>query len=516
MAMTDTRPAPEAADAAPTEAAADARGFAGWVSTSDHRRIGRLFVGVSIAGLVLTAVTGLLLEAEGLAGGLDILKDGTFEQIWTLHREALVLLWLVPLFLGVATAVVPRQVGSPEIAFPRGSATAFWGYVVSFGLLVAGYAADGGATGSDEVGRDLYLLALAALAVSLCVGLASVLTTILTMRAPGMTLLRAPTFTWSVLVGGGLLLLTLPVLVGRVAVLFVTNHHGGDLGTDVLPAVDWLWSIPTVYLLAVPLAGVALEVVQVLSRRPLRMHAAGLVLLGLLGAVGVGAWAQDAERFDELLYVAMAFAAIVPALALLGLAGDTLRNGSPRIAAPLVLSMLGLLLLLLGALAGAAQAIDALDLAGTTWETGQLQLVGLGAGSLGAAAALWWWSPRIFGSALGAGQGLLVALLLAGGAVLAAVPNLVEGLVEDTPQMATDFDDEDASGVLNGISAAGQALVALGGILVLAELLGAARRRDVDLDADPWGGHTLEWSTGPVEPVSSPTPLLRDEEEVTA
>ena len=515
MAMTDTRPAPEAVDAAPTTAAADAPGLTGWVTTSDHARIGRLFIGTSIAGLLLAAVTGVLLQAEGLASGLDILQDGTFEQVWTLHREALVLLFLLPLFLGVVTAIAPAQVGSPEVAFPRGSATAYWTWLVSAGLLVAGYAADGGPTGSEEVGRDLYLLAVAGLAVSLAVGFASVVTTVLAMRAPGMTLLRTPLLAWSALVGGGLWLLTLPVLAARVGWLYVTNHHGGDIGATALPAVDWLWSVPTVYLLAIPAAGAVLEIVQVLSGRPLRMHAAGLVMIGVLGAAGIGAWAQHSERFDEILYIGQAMLAILPALALLGLVADTARSGSPRLAAPLVMAVGALLLLLLGALAGAAQSIDALDLQGTTWETGQLQLVGLGAGVLGSLAALWFWAPRLFGGRLNAALGMIVFLLVFGGALVAAVPNLVNGLVEDVPERAVDFEDEDLSGVLNGISAAGEVLVTLGGLLVVVGLIGAARRGERD-EADPWGGYTLEWSSEPVEPVTSPTPLRKNEGEVTA
>jgi cytochrome c oxidase subunit 1 len=510
MAMTDTRPAPEVTDAAPTAAAADAPGLTGWVTTSDHQRVGRLFVATSVAGLLLAAVTGVLLQAEGLASGLDILTGGSFDLVWTLHREALVLLFVVPVFVGVATAVVPAQVGSPEIAFPRGSATAYWSWLVSAGLLVAGYAADGGPLGGDEIGRDLYLLAMAGLAVSLCVGVASVLTTVIGMRAPGMTLLRTPLFSWSMLVGGGLLLLTLPVLVARVAWLYVTNHHGGDISQVALPSVDWLWSVPTVYLLAVPVAGVALEVVQVLTRRPLRLHAAGMVLVGLLGVVGIGAWAQDPQRFDEVLFVAHGLLAVLPALALLGLVADTARNGSPRFVAPLGMAIAALLLLLLGALAGAAQAIDALDLHGTTWETGQLQLVGMGAGSLGAAAAIWYWAPRLFRSVLSGGLGMLVLLLLVGGSLLAAVPNLANGLLEDAPERAADLDDEDLSGVLNGVSAAGGALVVVGGVLIALALVGAARR-DADAELDPWGGHTLEWSDRPVEPVASSTPLLRTE-----
>src|SRR3954467_14375540 len=131
MAMTETRPAPQATAEAPPQAVpADPAGIAGWLSTSDHKRVGRLWIASSLLFLLVGGVLGELLGAERLGSGADILKRGTFAQVSTLHSEAAVLLFLVPFFIGLATYLVPLQIGSPEIAFPRGSATAYWGYLV--------------------------------------------------------------------------------------------------------------------------------------------------------------------------------------------------------------------------------------------------------------------------------------------------------------------------------------------------------------------------------------------------
>lgn len=524
MAMTETRPAPEdapegVAGAQPLAVPADPPGLAGWVSTSDHKRVGRLFVVTSLLFLLLGAVLTALVAAEGTASGLDIFDQGGFGQVLNLSTESLALLFLAPMFLGIATFVVPLQVGSAEIAFPRGSATAYWLYLVSAAVTVGAYVADGGQTGDTGAAVDLWLLGLLGVVLALVIGLVSVCTTVLTMRVGGMSLLRAPAFTWSTLVSGSLLLLALPVLAARLIAMYVSHHFGGDLG-DYQSQIAWSWSVPTVYLLAVPAAGVALEVVPVLARNRVRVHAASLVVLGLLGVVGVGMWAQVPETFDEVLYIAMAFAAVVPALALLGLLGDTLRNGRPTVKAALVCSMLASLMLLLAAVAGALLSIEGLELHDTTWTLGQSHLVILGAGTLGAVAALWWWAPKLWGTQLPEGPGILAGLAVAGGTLLLAVPELVNGLANDLAvrgSRATTF-EEDGVELLNGVSAAGAGLVALGALLVAVVLLGSVRKAGSGTPDDPWGGHTLEWATTsppapenfttPVPAVTSPTPLL--------
>jgi heme/copper-type cytochrome/quinol oxidase subunit 1 len=520
MAMTETRPATVAAQTQPDQPPpVESAGAAGWLSTSDHKRLGRFYVAFSLVFGLVATVLGTLSAAERIDSGFDIVDADVYLQLFTSHHEAALWLFLVPLLLGLATFVVPLQVGAGELAFPRGAATALWGYLVGGGLLVGAYAADGGPSGGDAVAVDLHLLALLALTASLGLAVICLMTTVLTYRAPGMTLDRVPAFSWSVLVAGGLCLLTAPVLVARLIGLFVTHHYGGDYAfADWFTDVAWVFRVPQVYLVAVPAAGAVLEIVPVLGRNRLRHHGAALVVLGLLGIVGLGAWAQVPSTFDEVLYVAMGLAAVVPALALLALVGDTLRNGRPVLRAPLLLAVGSVLLLLLGALAGALSVIDGLDLRGTVWEEGQFELVVLGAAWLGGLAGLWWWAPKLYGTTLPDGPGVLAFLAVFGGTLAVAVAHLVNGLAEDAPLVIGTSPDEGVTG-LEVLATIGSALQLAGALLVVLVVVRAAtRRRDADADADPWGGATLEWATGSppaagnftVAPplVTSPTPLL--------
>ena len=500
MAMTETRPAAgDQAAAAASPAPVEAAGLAGWLSTSDHKRVGRMWLVMSLLFLLAGGVLGELLGAERLDSGADFLKDGTFAQIYTLHSEAAVLLFLLPFFIGLATYLVPLQVGSPEIAFPRGSAAAFWGFVVSGLLLCGSYVADGGITGTTSTAVDLYLLSLIVLAGSLALGALSAVTTAFTMRAPGMTLLRAPLFTWSVIVGGGLLLLQLPVLVARLVELFIDHHFAGEIGS--YDGIAWFWGLPATSLLVVMAAGVLLEVVPVLAGRPIRFHAAGVAVLGVMGTLGIGGWLLDPAAADDLLYVAVGLAAVVPALALLGMLADTVRAGEPKLRVPLVLSLASALLLLAGAAAGAVQAIEPLDLAGTAWESGRIHLVLFGGATLAAFAALWFWAPKMWGQHLSEKAGYLVALLVLGGAVLLAVPDLVTGAAEDQPRGALEWDTSDTVETSNAIGMAGGALGALGAIVAVGTVVGAAiRKQGVPAVDDPWGGPALEWTTASPPP----------------
>jgi heme/copper-type cytochrome/quinol oxidase subunit 1 len=253
------------------------------------------------------------------------------------------------------------------------------------------------------------------------------------------------------------------------------------------------------------------------------VHGAGVVIIGALGVVGLGAWAQVPVTFDDLLYVALGLAAVLPALALLGLVGDTVRSGRPQLKASLLFAVGTVLMLLLGAIAGALLVIDPLELHGTVWETGQAHLVLIGAGGLGGLGALWWWAPKLWGVELSEGAGILAFAATFLGTLLLAAPDLVNGLANDLPMAAPAFKDDGGVKALSGLSMAGGILVTLGAVVVLLALLQGARRRSSAVVADdPWGGHTLEWTTSSppvpanfsaaVAPVTSATPLL---DEVT-
>lgn len=521
MSMTETRPATgsdsagDDHDLTPT-APADPTGLNGWVTTADHKRVGRLHLVTALAFLVVGSVVGVILGGERLDSGFDIFDEATFSQVYSLHGEVAVFGFLVPFFVGLATYLVPLQVGAREIAFPRGAAFGYWLHLVSACLLLAAHAADGGPGGASAVGADLHLLALIGLNLALVIALISVLTTALAGRAPGMTLLRTPLFTWSVVVGGGLTLLASPVLVAGLVESYIARHFGGvDIASS---GTAWFFAVPHVFLLAVPAAGVAAEIVPVLARNRYRVHGSAVVIIALMGVLGYGAWAQLPERTDELLYVGVALLSILPALALVALLGDTIRRGSVNLSAASLLAVGAVIHLLLGALAGATRAIEPLGLQGTVWQAAQVHYTLYGGATLGAFAALWFWAPKIWGVMLGELQGKAVFALTFFGALLLAAPDLLSGLVEDRLLADFGFDESGLSVALNAVSLLGGVLGVLGILLVVGELLGkVGRRQGVPASDDPWGGATLEWATtsppppgnfaGPLPPITTATPL---------
>jgi cytochrome c oxidase subunit I len=533
MSMTETRPEVDATEAT---AAPDVHplppeptGLAGVFSTADHKRIGRYFIATSLVFLVVGAVMGALLGAERIDSGLTIFDEATYTQVFALQGEVLVLLFLVPFFLGLATYLVPLQIGAPDIAFARGSATAYWTYLLSGLVLLGAYVADGGITGGDAVAVDLYLLAIGALAVATVVALISILTTIVTHRAPGMTLDRAPMLTFAFLAGGGALLLATPVLVARVLELFIA-HQGGTGEAGPYESLAWYWSVPTVHLLLVPVFGVVLDVVAVHAGTPLRQRNAATAVVGAAAILGFGAFAQVSDGMEGvggLVYVALGIGSLLPVLALVGLVGDTVRRGRLAVQASMLMALGAVVHLFLGALAGATLVIEPLELVGTAWESAQFGYTVVGAGILGAFAALWFWAPKLWGVHLGEAVGKLVFLAVFLGALLLSAPDLVNGLVQDLPRVAPTFEDDGLTVVLNIVSLAGGALVAVGVLLAFGDVLGrAGRRTGKAAGPDPWGGHTLEWATTSPPPrnnfadaipvVTSATPTLAPDTEVPA
>lgn len=532
MTVTETRPSAESAGTVePGEQArpfleAEPGGLTGWIVTGDHKRIGRLFIGAALLFLVVGSAVGAVVGAERVDSGLQVVDDaGMFEQIYSLHGSITVFLFLLPVMLGLATYVVPLQVGSANVAFPRLSALSFWTFLVSAGILLAAYIADGGPGGGDPNAVDLWTVALAGVAAATAAGLVSVLTTIVVLRAPGMTLTRTPAFSWSVLVGGGLTLLAVPVLVGNLALAYVSHKHGGG-DPPSWDLVRWFFGLPQMYLLVVPVAGIAAEVVPVLSRVRQLRHGPVAGAIAALAVFGFGAFAQPPGVVDEPFVAVVSIATVLPVLGLLALMADTARRGGrPVLDSPMLFGMGALLLLFLGAIAGGAAVIDPLDLEGTTWISGQGHLVLMGAGVLGAFAGLAWWAPKIWGARLPEWPARAAFLLTFVGALLLAVPDLVSGLVNDVPLAAGEFDDDDLTVAMNVLGEIGAGVVILGVLAFVAGVIQAAGAAD-DAPADPWAGHTLEWATAsppppgnftePLAPVLSPAPLLDSRAEAGA
>jgi heme/copper-type cytochrome/quinol oxidase subunit 1 len=503
MTVTET---PATATRAPAASPAERIGFAALVGTGDPRRLGALYIGTSVLFMLAAGVLGGLLGIERIdLDSVTVLEDSLLQTV-SIHAVGGLFLFVVPLLIGIMAAVVPLQIGAPTVAFPRALAASYWGYLVCGALVVASYAMNGGPYGGDADGVDLFLASFAALLVALSVAAVVLVTTVITLRAPGMTLRRTPLFAWSTLVGGIAWLFVLPVLAGITVLLYLDERYGRlFIGSpDVIyDRIEWVFHQPTLYVFAVPALGIIGDVVPVFARRRHVLHAVAMTAVGLFAALGIGTWTQVSAPIDpgrgattpwlyDPVWVAVGLLAVLPMVILLVLWGDTLRRGSIRLASPLLFALAALAMLLVGVSQGAIGVWEDLELTGA-WYLAQAHYVLLGVAIAGAAGVAFW-APKIYGVRLAEGAARLAATLLLLGTIGLAFPDLIAGIIDDEP---------DTIDALNAISAAGGAIAILGAVLLALLLLGAAMRTDPTVGDDPWDGHTLEWTTSSPPPVGN-------------
>ncbi|HEY8526523.1 MAG TPA: cbb3-type cytochrome c oxidase subunit I [Acidimicrobiales bacterium] len=496
-------------------------GVANLVGSGDPRTVGKLFVGTALLFLLVAGGAGLTAGFDRAVETTDAFLGEAANQVYALYAVTGLFLVVLPLLIGLATAIVPLQVGASTIAFPRASAAAYWTYLTAGGLIFASFALDGGPFGNRPEPVELFIAGFIALLVALTVAVISVATTVLALRAPGMSLRRTPLFSWSMLVAGTVWTLTLPVLAGVMVLAYVDLRYGGEQfmgGADGLyDRLAWSFWQPTVYAFAIPALGIIADVVPVFAQRRHHRHKVAMALIGLFGALSFGAWAQLGATLDgsgspapwlhDGVWIAVSFLVLVPLLGLFGLWTTTLGLGRPRLRGPLVLALPAGLLVLLGVAAGAGTTIEDLAVDGTTWMTAQTNAVLIGT-LLAAFAGLVYWAPKLYGKLVPEGLAGLGGVLVLLGALAYTIPDALSGLLDqsrfvtEAMGMATvKAADSDTVEVLNLISAIGGAVVVAGALAVIAALL--RPRRGTEVADDPWSGHTLEWATASPPPVGN-------------
>jgi cytochrome c oxidase subunit 1 len=519
VTVTDA-PVPAAATVSEDEVETRRRpgGLAATLGTADPIVLARLWIAASTLFLFAAGVSGAIIGVERLdTASIDVL-DGALGDLASLHTSAGIFLFLVPMTLGIATAVVPLQLGSPTVAFPRGAATAFWIWLLSGGVMIASYFIDGGPVGSDPDGVALWYVGLGGVLVGILLATITVLTTLWAGRVAGMHLDRVPMFSWSMLVAGSVWLVSLPVLLAVLLLQYLGVRYGSF---EQVPLAAWATSAPQVFAYALPALGFLLDAVAVASGRRLARRGVLLAAIGAAGVLSFGAdlvaSADDPSIFEDVLYVGGAFVLLLPLLAVGGGIGATLRRGRPALTSGLLFGVSAYLMILTGAAVNAVRVVDGLDLTGTTADSSVAHYALLG-GLIGVAGAVHHWSSKIFGVVLGEGPARLGAVALLIGTVTLALPDLISGFL-DQPANLLPGQPEDGVEALNLVSLIGGAIVIAGVLIVVVNVLaGAAQSDDTPVAPDPWGtGQTLEWlalsppdvaGVGPLEPVVSAEPLL--------
>jgi heme/copper-type cytochrome/quinol oxidase subunit 1 len=207
-----------------------------WLTTTDHKRIGRLFISVSLVALLGVIVIAVLLGIERIDAEAAMLDVNAIPQLFALYRIGLTFVVLLPLLLGIGIAVVPLQLGARSLTFPRLAAAGFWTWFVGSVLVVISIAANGGPGGGNPKFVGLFLVSLIVLILGLVAAAGSLATTVLTTRAPGMNMRRVPVFSWSALVGALGLLLVLPAVVGALVFTYIDYRYGrAGFGGNLAP-----------------------------------------------------------------------------------------------------------------------------------------------------------------------------------------------------------------------------------------------------------------------------------------
>ncbi|HYN37151.1 MAG TPA: cbb3-type cytochrome c oxidase subunit I, partial [Actinomycetota bacterium] len=259
-------------------------GILSWLTTTDHKRIGILYIVTSLLFFATAGVMALFMRAELYSPGLQVVDRSTYNQLFTMHGTVMMLFFIVPFAIGLANYLIPLHIGAPDVAFPRINALTYWlflagGLVALSGFLTSQGAAQFGWTGyaplSDSTytpgaGGDLWIIGLLLTGVSGTLGALNFLATIFGMRAPGMTMFRISIFTWNIIVTSALIMFTFPVLTAALAGLFIDRNFGGGLfnpaegGDAVLwQHLFWFFGHPEVYIAVLPFFGIVTEIIPV-------------------------------------------------------------------------------------------------------------------------------------------------------------------------------------------------------------------------------------------------------------
>ena len=511
---------------AETPTAATESGLIETLTTTDHKRIGIMYLVTSIAFLALAGLLALVIRAELAFPELQFVERGFYNQLFTMHGTGMIFFAIVPLGIGFANYLLPLQIGAPDVAFPRLNALTYWLYllggIVAFsGFLTAsgaaafgwtGYAPLSNATYSPGAGGNLWIMGLLLSGVSGILGAVNFIATTFAMRAPGMTMFRLPIFVWNILVTSLLILLTFPVFTAALAMLFLDRTVGASFfdpaagGSAILwQHLFWFFGHPEVYIMALPFFGVISEVIPVFSRKPIFGYTALVFATLLIGALSFSVWAHHmftTGAISTVFFAVTSFAIAIPTGVKFFSWIATMWRGRLRFPTPMLFAMGFLFQFLIGGITGVIVASPAIDyhVQDTYFIVAHMHYVLFGGSAFAAFAGFYYWIPKMSGRMLDERLGKVHFWLMVVGFNVTFFPMHQLGL-SGMPRRIADYPAGAGWTELNIVASIGSVLIALATALFVWNVVQAVwLRRGAIAGPDPWEGNTLEWAT------SSPPP----------
>ncbi|MBH5333963.1 cytochrome c oxidase subunit I [Streptomyces pactum] len=491
-----------------------------WITTTDHKKIGALYMVTAFGFFVFGGVLALLMRAELARPGLQMISNEQFNQSFTMHGTIMLLMFATPLFAGFANAIMPLQIGSPDVAFPRLNMLSYWLFLFGSLIAVSSFLTSQGAadfgwfaytplsseTRTPGVGGDLWVMGLALSGFGTILGSVNFITTIICMRAPGMTMFRMPIFTWNVLLTSTLVLLAFPVLAASLFALEADRKFGAQIfdpahgGALLWQHLFWFFGHPEVYIIALPFFGVVTEIIPVFARKPIFGY------VGLVGAtvaiagLSVTVWAHHMFPTGAVLlpfFSFMSFLIAVPTGVKFFNWIGTMWSGSLSFETPMLWATGFLVTFLFGGLTGVLLASPPLDwhVTDSYFVVAHFHYVIFGTVVFAMFAGFHFWWPKFTGRMLDERLGKIHFWTLFVGFHTTFLVQHWLG-AEGMPRRYADYLSSDGFTSLNTVSTIGSFLLGLSTLPFLYNVWKTAKYAEpLEVD-DPWGyGRSLEWAT---------------------
>jgi cytochrome c oxidase subunit 1 len=505
-------------------------GLKNWLTTVDHKKIGIMYGASAMFFLLIGGLAALLIRVQLATPNSNFLSADAYNQIFTMHGTVMVFLVVMPIGAAFANYLLPLQVGARDVAFPRINAFSFWVFLAGGLLLNTSWFLGGGANGgwfnyapnngiaySPSHGIDFWNVGLFIAGLGSLSGAVNLITTVLNMRAPGMTLMRMPVFVWMTLVTQFLLLFAIPVLTVAQILLMMDRNFGASF-FDVQAGADpllwqhlfWIFGHPEVYLMILPAFGIVSEVIPTFSRKPIFGYPF-MVFSGIaIGFMGWGVWAHHmfvsglGPLSVSAFSAATMFIAVPTGVKVLNWLA-TMWGGKLTLNTAMLFSIGLVTQFTIGGISGVSHSVAPWDTqqTDTYYIVAHFHYVLFGGALFGFMAGLYFWWPKAFGYKLSEGHGKFNFWAMVLGFNLTFGPMHILGL-QGMPRRMHTYDDAMGFNMWNLVATIGAFILAVGTLWVLVNAL-ISYRRWVAEDRpnpgpDPWDARTIEWS------IQSPAP----------
>ena len=494
--------------------------FSRMLRTTDHKMIGRMYMVTALAFFAVGGAMALLMRAELARPGMQFLSPEQYNQLLTMHGTVMLLFFATPIVFAFANLVLPLQIGSPDVAFPRLNAFSYWLFL--FGALIAlgGFLTPGGAAdvgwtfytpltndvNSPGAGADLWIMGLAVAGLGTILGAVNMVTTVITLRAPGMTMFRMPIFTWNILVTSLLVLLAFPILTAALLVLWIDRHMGAQVfdvqnnGAILWQHLFWFFGHPEVYIIALPFFGIVTEVIPVFSRKPLFGYK-GMVFATLsIAALSLAVWAHHMFTTGAVLlpfFSFMTFLIAVPTgIKFFNWIGSMWR-GAVTFETPMLFSLGFLVTFLFGGLTGVLLASPPVDfhVSDSYFVVAHFHYVLFGTIVFAVYSGIYFWFPKFTGRYLDEKLGKVHFWLTFIGFHTTFLVQHWLG-AEGMPRRYANYLPSDGFTTLNTVSSIGAFILGISLLPFVYNMYRSYRFGEIADADDPWGhGNSLEWAT---------------------